>query len=134
MLLTPPKQVQIFSEMKGFYRCRRCLPCRVSKPQPRKREIFKSTVDQKEYQIRQLITCHSTHVTYIIECPCHLQYVGRTTRPLCVRIWEHITNIKKGFPKHNLSCHFAEFYHRDPNGLIFYGIDQVKDHWRGGNK
>lgn len=121
----PPKQVKIFPDMKGFYKCRRCLPCRVSKPQPGKKEVFKFTVDQKQYQIKQLITCQSTHVTYIIECPCHFQYVGRTTRPLFVRIREHINNIKKGFSKHNLSRHFAEVQQRDPIGLIFYGIDHV---------
>lgn len=120
--------------MKGFYKCQRCLPCRISKKQPRKRETFKSRTDQREYKIKELITCHSTHVTYVIECPCHLQYVGRTTHSLYVRIGEHINNIKKGFPKHNLSRHFDEVHHRDPTGLIFYGIDLIKDNWRGGNK
>lgn len=130
----PPKQVKISTDLKGFYKCRRCLACRVSKPQPRKRATFKSTVDHKQYKIRKLITCQSTHVTYIIECPCHLQYVGRTTRPLAVRIREHINNIKKGFPKHHLSRHFDKVHQRDPTGLVFYGIDHVEDHWRGNNK
>lgn len=68
--------------------------------------------------------------TYVIECPCQLQYVGRTTRPLCVRIREHINNIiKKGSPKHNLSRHFDVFHNnRDPSGLFFYSIDLINDH------
>lgn len=119
--------------MKGFYRCQKCLPCQVSKKQPKKRSSFHSRRGMK-YDIRKLITCNTTHVTYVIECPCRLQYVGRTTRPLCVRIREHINNIKKGFPKHNLSKHFDEFHQRDPSGLIFYGIDTIEDHWRGGSK
>lgn len=133
-VINPPKHTQIFPEMKGFYKCQKCLPCRVSKKQPRKRDIFRSRTDHKEYRIRKLITCQSTHVTYVIECPCQLQYVGRTTRPLYVRIREHIKNIRKGFPKHHLSRHFDAFHNRDPTGLVFYGIDCVKDHWRGGNK
>lgn len=132
--MDPPKPIKIFSDMKGFYRCQRYLPCKASKKQPRKKTSFKSCTDHKEYQIKQLITCRSTHVTYIIECPCHLQYVGRTTRPFFVHIREHIKNIRKGFPNHNLSRHFDEVHHRDPSGLTFYGIDIVQDHWRGGNK
>lgn len=119
--------------MKGFYRCHKCLACRVSKKQPKKRSSFYSRKGI-EYDIRELITCNTTHVIYVIECLCRLQYVGRTTRPLCVRIREHITNIRKGFPKHNLSRHFDEFHHRDPSALVFYGIDTIKDHWRGGSR
>lgn len=101
--------------------------------QPKKRSSFFSRRGT-EFDIRELITCNTTHVTYVIECPCRKQYVGRTTRPLRVRIREHITNIRKGFPKHNLSRHFNEFHHRDPSGLVFYGIDTIKDNWRGGSK
>lgn len=37
-------------------------------------------------------------------------------------------------PKHSLPRHFAEFHHRNPKGLKFYGIDLIKGHWRGENK
>lgn len=33
-----------------------------------------------------------------------------------------------------LSRHFKEVHHRDPTGLIFYGIDKLKGHWQGDNK
>lgn len=52
-VIDPPKPVKICSNLKGFYKCRRCLTCRVSKPQPRKKVVFKSTVDQKQYQIKK---------------------------------------------------------------------------------
>lgn len=133
-VIDPPTSVQICPELKGFYRCQRCLPCRKSKPQPRKRTTFKSNLYNKEYQIKELITCNCAHVTYVVECPCRLQYMGRTTRPLRVWIREHITNIQKGFPKHSLPRHFDEVYHRDPSGLVFYGVDIIKDHWRRSNK
>lgn len=133
-VIDPPKLIKICLDLKGFFRCQRCLPCKVTKKQPRKKISFKSCTDHKEYRINKLITCRSTHVTYIIECPCHLQYVGRTTRPLFVRIREHIKNIRKGFPNHSLSRHFDDAHQRDPSGLIFYGIDSVQEHWRGGNR
>ena len=73
-------------------------------------------------------------MTYVIECPCKLQYVGRTTRPLKVRIREHVKNIRKGFPYHSLSKHFSEVHNSDPSQMIFYGIDTIQSHWRGGNR
>ena len=60
--------------------------------------------------------------------------MGRTTRPLRVRTRESIQNIRNGFPKHDLSRHFEEKHHKDPSCLTFYGVDIIKDHWRGGNK
>lgn len=133
-VIDPPKPIKICPELKGFFRCQRCLPCKVAKKQPRRKNTFKSCSDHKEYRINQLITCRSTYVTYVVECPCHFQYVGRTTRQLFVRIQEHIKNIRKGFPNHSLSRHFDEVHHRDPSVLTFYGIDSVQEHWRGGNR
>lgn len=132
--LDPPKQIKISKDLNGFFKCGKCLPCRKSKKTERKKVAFRSLTTGKEYKIKELITCTSTHVTYVLECPCHKQYVGRTTRPLFVRIREHINNIKTGFTKHGVSRHFKECHNEDPSGLIFYGIDKIKGHWRGDNK
>lgn len=78
-VINPPKKIHICPELKGFYKYQRCLACRVSKKQPRRKISFKSRIDHREYKIRDLITCNTTHVTYIIECPCHLQYVDHQT-------------------------------------------------------
>lgn len=120
--------------MKGFVRCRKCIGCKNNTRQPRKILEFKSRSNQRSFKIKDLITCNTTHVTYLIECPCQLQYIGRTTRPLHVRIREHINNIKNGFPKHSLSRHFLEVHNKNPKGLVFYGIDTIMGHWRGDNK
>lgn len=34
-------------------------------------------------------------VVYMLEYECGVQYVGRTSRPLHVRIGEHVNNIKR---------------------------------------
>lgn len=52
---------------------------------------------QQEFTIKPLITCNSDHVTYMLACPCWLQYMGRTTCKLSVTINEHLANIKKLF-------------------------------------
>lgn len=36
-VINPPKPTKIFPDMKGFYKCQKCLPCRVSKKQPPKK-------------------------------------------------------------------------------------------------
>lgn len=87
---------------------------------------FRSANSGKEYNIKELITCNSTHMTYVLECPCHIQYVGRTTRPLLVRIREHITNIKNGYHKHSVSRHFKDCHNKD---LVWssMGLTKLKD-------
>lgn len=88
--LDPPKQIKIFKHLKGFFKCGKCLRCRVSNKTSRKKTHFTSLANRTEYGIRELITCHSNHVTYVLECPCYKQYAGRTTRELHVRIREQM--------------------------------------------
>ena len=85
----------------------------------------------ESFKIKPLITCGSDHVTYVIECPCNLQYVGRTTRQLKIRINEHLKNIKNSFPNHSVSKHFASHHASDPSPCTFYGIDKIDRNWRG---
>lgn len=90
------KKIGYFLDHKRFYTCGRCKMCRTIKDSSRKTTQFTSLATKKEYKIKNLITRQSMHVTYILTCPCGLQYVGRTTRQLNVRIREHLSNIKKG--------------------------------------
>lgn len=80
--LDVPKQIRVFPNLKGFFKCNKCLPCRVSQWTSKKKESFRSISTGKEYKNKKLITCNSTHVTYVLEYPCRLEYVGRTTKPL----------------------------------------------------
>lgn len=103
------------------------------KERPRKTITFKSSVTNKEYKIDKLITCQSSHVTYLLAGPCGHQYAGRTTRQLCVRIWEHLNNIRKGYKNHSLSQHFRMQHNWDPSMLQVCGIDKIDPHWEGIN-
>lgn len=69
----------------------------------------------------------------MLQCSCGLQYVGRTTRELSVRIGEHVRNIKKGFRHHSVSKHFRGVHGKDPQYLKFYGIDKIEKNWRNMN-
>lgn len=99
----------------------------------KKRKDFIASATNRKYEIKQLITCNTEGVVYMMECGCGLQYVGRTSRPLHVRIGEHVNNIKKGLVTHNVSKHFRLFHKRNPAKFKFWGIEKVTNHWREGN-
>lgn len=132
-VIDPPRKVLTFLDSVGFYSCGRCVMCRTSKFRTRKTTHFSSLVDGRSYEIKKCITCSTTHVTYLLSCPCNLQYVGRTTRQLGTRLKEHVNRIKKGYKFHGLSNHFKIFHNQDPSLLTFCGIDRVEEHWRGSN-
>ena len=57
--------------------------------------------------------------------------MGRTKRPLHIRLNEHLTNICNGFPNHSVSKHYLLAHNKDPVGTIFLGIEKSQAHWRG---
>lgn len=108
-----------------------CRFRRTSKYSKRKTTHFESHSRSESFKIKKFITWGTTYVTYLLACPCELQYVGRTTRKLGIRLSEHVNNIKKGYKHHRLSNHFRLYHGRDSSGLTFCGIDRVDAHWRG---
>lgn len=132
-VVDPPKKTVTFLDQVGFFSCGRCVMCRMSKHRVRKTLEFTSHSSGESHKINKFITCETTHVTYLLSCPCGLQYMGRTTRALGVCPREHVNRIKKGFKHYSLSNHFRLFHGRYPSGLTFCGIKRVESHWRGGN-
>ena len=132
-ILNPPQNGlnTFFNQLTGFYQCRRCRVCSLNSCRSRRTIRFESTTTRKEHPIKPFITCETTGVVYLIQCPCGLQYVGRTKRPLRVRLNEHITNILNGYDKHSVSKHYLLKHNRDPSNTLFLGIDKFKPNWRG---
>lgn len=128
-----PKTIKI-PDLKGFFRCGRCFGCKHTCPTERKSTTFKSNQTNLTYKWKDTITCNTTGVVYMLDCPCGLQYIGRTIRNLKTRIYEHVYNIKRGLETHSVSLHFKEAHNSDPKFLRFWGIDQVKPNWRGALK
>lgn len=85
----------------------------------------------KNYKVKPLIACSTTHMVHLIQRPCGLQYVGWTTRAFRVRLNEHIANIHKGSQMHKVSQHYDRVYNRDLSGTLFMGIDLLF-HFGGG--
>ena len=129
----PFKENRIFNFLSGFYACGRCQSCKQCKFNIKKRKEFTSFSTKKSYTIKNLITCNTEGVIYMLECDCGLQYIGRTSRSLAVRVGEHVNNIKNGFRYHSVSRHFKQYHNKNPKCLKFWGLEKVNRHWRGGN-
>lgn len=97
-------QQAICDKEKGSFRCQRsrCLCCNEISD---RKKTFKSTRTKEEFSIKFHMTCQTAYVIYIIECPCGLQYVGRTIQKLHLRVNKHRANIQNKFMLHGLSRH-----------------------------
>lgn len=122
----------IFQNWVGFHKCKRCAVCSNNHIRERKTTSFVSNSTSQNFVIKSFITCSTTHMVYLLICPCGLQYTGLTVRPLQVRLNEHIGNIRRGFK--GCSGITWEVHNRDPRGTSFLAIDKLKSHWRGRSK
>lgn len=80
-----------YPQFKGMYPCTKFQIC----PFVDRTNVFKDGKGQNEYEISDLINCSTTRVIYMITCPCPKMYIGKTKRPLKVRIGEHLRHIRK---------------------------------------
>ncbi|MEE6516773.1 hypothetical protein FKM82_026498 [Ascaphus truei] len=123
-------QTMWLGDLKGYYPCKKCIGCSFGY----KCKGFKSNVTGKSFVIQTFITCKFNFCCYLLECPCGLQYVGRTGRPLKRRFAEHVYNIKKGLETHSVSNHFKIHHNMSLEGLTCIGIDCPKVGIRGGDR
>lgn len=113
----------------GNYRCGNCAQCNNTS----KTTHFSHPHTGKQFPIKNVITCSSTHVIYMLRCPCGLSYVGKTTRKLKQRISEHKSTIRRNDRDYPVAIHFNDRKH-DISSLRFYGIEQVRMPPRGGDR
>lgn len=130
-VLDPPKRPGTFWDLAGFFSCRKCKACSKVSCHIRGLTECTSKANNKTFKITEFITCATTHIVYVLQCPCNL--VGRTKRPLKKCIAEHINNIEIGFQYHSVSLHFKKHHNQDPSSLKFWGIDRIYTNWRGSN-
>lgn len=65
----------------------------------------------KQFPIKNVITCSSTHVVYLLRCPCGLSYIGKTTRKLKQCISEHKSAIHRNDRNYPVAIHFNDTKH-----------------------
>ena len=112
----------------GNYRCGHCAQCNNTT----KAAHFRHPHTGKKYPIKSVITCDSTHVVYMIQCPCGLAYIGKTTRKLKQRISEHKSSIRRNDREYPVAIHFNDAKH-DISSFRFMGIEQIQMPPRGGD-
>lgn len=93
---------------------------------------FKSNVTNETFQIFSKLSCDFSHVIYLLECPCHLQYVGRTYQTLRARMNNHRYNILHGYQKHSVSRHAASHYKCDFTNFSITPIEQIGEEVENG--
>uniref|UniRef100_A0A8C5MIH2 Reverse transcriptase domain-containing protein n=1 Tax=Leptobrachium leishanense TaxID=445787 RepID=A0A8C5MIH2_9ANUR len=114
-----------------FYGCGQCIACRKTSNKKRTIREFASSRTDSIYKIQQLITRHSKNVIYLFKCPCGKNYVGQTSRPLYIRINEHLCNIARGYEKHSVPLHFRDTHNCSLKNIQFFALEVVKRNWRG---
>ena len=112
----------------GNYRCGGCVQCTYT----HKCKSFNHPHTGRNVTIRGAITCSTTHVIYLIRCPCGLAYVGKTSRPLRTRMSEHRSNIRTGDERNPVALHFKQAGH-NLGSFRYIGIERVSKPLRGGD-
>ncbi len=114
----------------GMYRCGNCAFCNNTT----KTKLFNHSHTGRKIPITEFINCKSSHVIYMLLCPCSLAYVKKQTkRPLKQWISEHKTVVHTGSIDYAISKHYAEGNHASPSSLTFCGIKKVTIPTRGGD-
>ncbi|OCT98475.1 hypothetical protein XELAEV_18010709mg [Xenopus laevis] len=69
----------------------------------------------QEIKLNAFATCKTTYVIYVLKCPCGMLYVGKSIRPVNVRIKEHKGNIRNfkvdSYSDTSVSRHFHRAKH-----------------------
>ncbi len=85
------------------------------------------------YKIRQLITCKSTYVIYIIICPCLQLYVGKLHVHYTQEWLNTLVPLEDRMIHLQFSHHFKSANH-SLSDMKFLGIERILPHRRGGDR
>lgn len=103
--------------VKGMHPCGHCGICKFVE----RTTIFHDSESINEYTFKSFINCSTSRVLYILECPCHKLYVGKTKHQLQVRFAEHLKSIRLK-EKTRIAQHFLKFHQWSVSGLSVKGF------------
>lgn len=87
----------------------------------------------RSYQRHWDTSCQSTHVVYKLLCPCALIYIGRTIRPVRIRLSEHASRLRQKTLTAPIVQHCLDKGHCFAD-LHWTVIDQIPVDPRGGDR
>lgn len=94
---------------------------------------FCSMANGKEFNIDSFYNCNISYVIYLITCgSCHVQYVGRSTRHLRDRFYEHVHSINKN-KSTNVAKYFNHHHGGDKASLMVQVTDKIRVPNRAGD-
>lgn len=117
---------------KGNYKCGKkgCNYCSHIK----KGKQVQSCTNGKVFNIASFIICNTQFIIYVITCDiCQIQYVGRTTRRLRDRLYDHLYDIEKDRLT-NVAKHWIFAHQKDVTSLHIQGIEKIVTPTRGGDR
>ena len=104
----------------GKRRCHCCLYLKSASD-------FDSRYSESEFTITGKLDCNSSNIVYLIECKkCEEQYVGETSKPLKVRLSNHVSDINR-YKGTSIAEHFNQFDHNGVEDLQITPILQIPD-------
>ncbi|XP_029474481.1 uncharacterized protein LOC115100255 [Rhinatrema bivittatum] len=111
----------------GHYPCTKCSVCKLCLSL----KDFSHPVSGKKIFLKHFTTCQTSSVVYVVQCPCGLLYVGKTSRMVRLRILEHCSRIRNVVETAPLVKHWREYNHKVEE-LRFFVLQKVSAR-RGGN-
>lgn len=80
---------------------------------------------------RHHVSCSTMGVIYLLQCPCQSYYVGKTSRPFCIRILEHISAAHSGYFRAIIGRHMALVHNYKFEGFKFLPLAVIppSDRW-----
>lgn len=86
-----------------------------------------------KWKRRANISCRTMGIIYLLTYSCGLFYVGKTKRPIRVRISEHLKAARTGFFKTIIGRHHAFVHNFDFGGFKVLPLIHIPPHERGGD-
>lgn len=125
----PASNNWIAQEVHRNYKCARCTHC----SHTHNTKVFSHPQTGEKYKIKEFINCMSTHVVYMLKCPCGMIYIGQTKRNLKLRIAKHKAAIRNGNMDYTIARHYRDRNHGSGASFKFIGIERILPNPRGGN-
>lgn len=125
----PKKKQTTWLQYTGFFKCTNCKMCTIAK---NTKEI--EMANKKKWTIKQRITCKTPFIIYIVECPCHLKYIGSTTCEFKKRILEHVRATTNTDRSNAIAKHMDKHHGGNWKLLSFYAVEYVEIQIRGGDR
>lgn len=109
------------SHPRGHFRCGRCKFCPFM--MTTKKICFPDV--NFTLEVNRFSNCNTSFVTYLVEYPYCLRYVGTTQLPLRVRIQEHVSRIRNNICEAPLVQHYVSNKH-SPHDLKVYVLEVIE--------